>query len=172
MKKVHLWIFFLVFTSCFVKNSRKSTSHTTISATDIYQDSISYQIKKKTMVVLFKEPSCTGCKENLAIFANKNHRKLDVVFLLEQPTFMVSSKTEATVLRNKYLNTSQILYSTDDKFLTAKVNDTTISNKSFKFPQVVIVSKQGEIQYFDYDDLFEEVYLSKYFLSAVKNEFK
>lgn len=168
MKNIHFWVFLLVFNSCIIKNSRDTVSWNIISATNIYQDSISYPIKKKTMVVLFKEPSCTGCKENLAVFANKNHRKLDVVFLLEHPKFILSSKTQATVLRNQYLNTSQILYSTDDKFLTAKVNEEVISNKSFKFPQLVIVTKQGEIQYFDYDDLFEDTNLSKQFLLAVK----
>lgn len=168
MKNIHFWVFLLVFNSCIIKNSRDTVSWNIISATNIYQDSISYPIKKKTMVVLFKEASCTGCKENLAVFANKNHRKLDVVFLLEDPKFILSSKTQATVLTNQYLNTSQILYSTDDKFLTAKVNEITISNKSFKFPQVVIVTKQGEMQYFDYDDLFEDINLSKQFLLAVK----
>ncbi len=116
---------------------------------------------KETFYVFIIEPSCNGCKDNLAKFLNK---KKNLIIITNYYTYIEDRKISQKYFLGVFPNAKHIY------FLPAKDKPFNILNlNSKKMPCMIYYTPKTKLySLFHYDDIFEETYIKKNFNYLLK----
>lgn len=165
---------FLALISLLGCNSLKKTNNfyqNYLVVCDLFNDSTTIQLDKKITILTFiDEPSCTGCKEYLAKYLNTLSKKYDQYIILKKSNNILNKKSYNLYLQNRFKINSGTYYSLDEDKLSIEFNGKKHEFNQRKNPFVAVITpKNKEINVYDYNAIFENVFVKKSFIQSIKN---
>lgn len=155
---------FLFFSVAFVFKKKPTT---TLTFYDISKDTVLISAKKPQLFIVMKEPSCTGCKENLIKYIDNNlTSKYKVSFLIISSQNISNKRIYQSNLEISSKKPKKILYSLDDKnavFLFQNQKQEMISSG---YPFVITVIG-NQLNCYTYNQIFNEMDLKKSFIDSL-----
>jgi hypothetical protein len=161
--------FLLLVIGCSIQQPIKIES-TTIKVCNIFNDTSEiYLNEKPTILVFIKEPSCSGCKENLAIFLNKQGNKYNQYIITGKSESILNKKSYNLYLGQRFKKSIGTFYSLSPQSQKIEINSIEYNFNSKKNPFVLSISKGGlKIEAFNYEDIFEDVYIKETFKIQIR----
>jgi hypothetical protein len=171
MNKISLIIFIVSLCGCSIQKSKKPTDDIPIiQACNLYNDTVNFPIKNKvTILVFINEPTCTGCKENLAKYLNTLSKKYNQYIILGKSESILDKKGYSKYLDFRFKKSSGTYYSLINKNLSIKVNNKEYSFSTSKNPFTMVITDNGKtIDVYEYQDIFENIFIKKTFKQSIK----
>lgn len=150
------------------KNNEKQTN--TLQVCNLFNDTVEQKLEGKVAILVFiKEPSCTGCKDYLAVFLNKLGKKYSQYIVLHKSESVLDKKTYNIYLNKKFKKSLGTYYSLTPQSLKVMIDNKEYNFNTKKTPFVVVISEMGnKIDTYKYDDIFEEVFVKDSFIDSIK----
>lgn len=155
---------------CAVFKNKTVSDYPQIQVCNIYNDSLLVTLPEKVTILTFiREPSCTGCKENLAIYLNGLGRKFNKCIILGKSESVLHKKSYNLYLEEKFKKNFQIYYSLSMSDLEFKLNESEYNFDYRKNPFVVVISDYGkQVDVYEYDKIFNNVFIKQSFKDSIK----
>jgi hypothetical protein len=155
------YILFIAFSfGCSIPKNKATSKKPQLQVCNIFNDTTQLILDKITILIFIKEPSCTGCKENLAEYLNKLGKKYRQYVILGKSENLLDKKIYNRYLELRFKNLLGTYFSLSNQNLTFKINQNEFVFNTLKNPFVMVISNSGKtVVTYDYQEVFTDIFI-------------